>query len=334
MLRVGINGFGSIGRRFFRIAFERRNFEVVAVNDLTDAKVLAHLLKFDSNYGTMAVDVRAEGQEILVGDQRIRVFAERDPARIPWREVGVDVVIESTGFFTSREKAAMHLEAGAKRVIISAPATDVDRTIVMGVNDDRFDPETDFVISNASCTTNCLAPMAKVMDEVFGIESGLMTTVHSYTNDQRLLDQPHKDLRRARAAAQNIIPTSTGAARALHLVLPQLKGKMNGFSVRVPTPVVSLTDLVVHTTRPVSVEAINAAMREAAAGSLKGIMSVCDLPLVSMDFKGDPHSVIIDAASTMVIGDHLAKVVGWYDNEWGYSNRLVELTELVGRRGV
>lgn len=333
--RVGINGFGSIGRRFLRIALERRGFEVVAVNDLTDAAMLGHLLQYDSTYGPLAVPVTAEPGRLRVGEHNITVFSERDPGQIPWQSVGVDIVIESTGLFTKRAQAAVHItRGGAKRVIISAPAGDADRTIVLGVNAETYDPAHDTVISNASCTTNCLAPMAKVLEDAFGIEAGLMTTVHSYTNDQRLLDLPHKDYRRARAAAQNIIPTTTGAAKALHLVIPSLRGKMNGLSLRVPTPAVSVTDLVVHTVRPVSREAILERMQAAAEGPMRGILRVSELPLVSSDFKGDSHSVIVDAPSTQVIGDRLAKVVGWYDNEWGYATRLVELTQLVADKGV
>ncbi|MBX5467871.1 MAG: type I glyceraldehyde-3-phosphate dehydrogenase [Firmicutes bacterium] len=335
MVRVGINGFGSIGRRFLRAARGQSDFEVVAINDLTDAETLAHLLKYDSNYGIWPEPVAAEGAELVVGDWRARVFRERDPERIPWSEFGVDIVIESTGLFTDAERARAHLDAGgAKRVIISAPAKGEDLTVVMGVNEHAYDPAHHRILSNASCTTNCLAPVAKVLDEAFGIEAGLMTTAHSYTNDQRLLDLPHKDLRRARAAALNIIPTSTGAAKAIHLVLPQLKGRMNGIALRVPTSVVSIVDLVVETRRPATVDGVNAALKEAAEGALRGILRYCDAPLVSSDFKGDPHSSIVDAEETMVVGDHLVKVLAWYDNEWGYTNRLVDLTRLVIRRGV
>jgi len=333
MVRVGINGFGSIGRRFFRIAQQQNDFQVVAINDLGDVNTLAHLLKYDSNYGRFPGTVTVDGQDIVVNGRPVRVLAERDPGKIPWKEWGVDIVVESTGLFTSADKARAHIDqGGARRVIISAPAKGEDITIVLGVNDDRYDPHHHVILSNASCTTNCLAPVAKVLDETFGIEQGLMTTVHSYTNDQRLLDLPHSDLRRARAAAQNIIPTSTGAAKALHLVLPQLKGKMNGISLRVPTSVVSIVDLTVTTTRPVSVEAINQAFQAAAEGPLKGILEYTDEPLVSGDFKGDPHSSIVDGKETMVLGDHMAKVLAWYDNEWGYANRLVELTQLVAKK--
>lgn len=332
-LKVGINGFGSIGRRFLRIALSRRaDFEVVAINDITDARTLGHLLEFDTNYGRMDAEVKVEGNAIIIDGKPIQVLAERDPAKLPWKELGVDIVVESTGLFTKAEKARGHLSAGARRVIISAPADGEDVTIVLGVNDDWYDPAKHFIISNASCTTNCLAPVAKVLDETFGIEQGLMTTVHSYTNDQRLLDLPHKDLRRARSAAHNIIPTSTGAARAVHRVLPQLKGKMNGISLRVPTPVVSIVDLTVTTAKPVTVDAVNGALRAAAEGPMRGILEYTELPLVSQDFKGNAHSSIVDAQETMTVGDRFLKVLAWYDNEWGYANRLVDLTEMVAKR--
>lgn len=330
--RIGINGFGSIGRRFFRIALERDDLEVVAVNDLTDAATLAHLLKYDSNYGTLPDEVRTEGSTIIVGDRQVEVLSYRDPGSIPWKDFGVSVVVESTGFFTDAARARAHIDGGgARRVIISAPATGADMTVVMGVNDEEWDPAQHQVISNASCTTNCLAPVAKVLDEQFGIEQGFMTTIHAYTNDQRLLDLPHSDLRRTRSAGQNLIPTSTGAARALHLVLPQLKGKLNGVSVRVPTSVVSLVDLTVTTTRPVSVDAVNAAFVEAAENGLQGILEVSEKPLVSQDFKGNPHSSIVDAEQTMVLGDNMVKVLAWYDNEWGYANRLVDVAARVSQ---
>jgi len=334
-VRVGINGFGSIGKRFYRIAMHEPEIEVVAVNDLTDPATLAHLLKYDSNYGTLEAEVTAGSDSITVGGHTFRVLAERDPANLPWRDLGVQVVIESTGRFTEREKAAAHLEpGGARRVIISAPAKGEDITIVLGVNEDRYDPANHHVISNASCTTNCLAPMAMVLDREFGIISGLMCTIHSYTNDQQILDLPHKDLRRARAAALSIIPTTTGAAKAVSLVLPELKGKLNGFALRVPTPTVSIVDLVALLSRNVTEEEINQAMREAAAGPLKGILAVADAPLVSIDFKGSPYSSVVDAMSTMVVEGNLAKVVAWYDNEWGYSARLVDLVKLMARRGL
>lgn len=335
MVKVGINGFGSIGRRFFRIAQKQDVFEIVAINDLTDAATIAHLLKYDSNYGIFDADVRAEGSNLVVNGREIKVFAQRDPASIPWRIEGVDIVIESTGLFTDADKARAHIAGGgAKKVIISAPASHEDATIVLGVNEKTYDPSRHQIISNASCTTNCLAPVAKVLDEVFGIESGLMTTVHSYTNDQRLLDLPHPDLRRARAAAMNIIPTGTGAARALHLVLPQLKGKLNGMSLRVPTPVVSIVDLTVNTARTLTKDAVNAAFQEAAATSLQGILEYCDQPLVSSDFKGNPHSSIFDSRETMAMGDHMVKVLAWYDNEWGYANRLADVCRMVAEQGV
>lgn len=331
VIKVGINGFGSIGRRFFRIAEEKAHaFEVVAINDLTNAETLAHLLKYDSNYGRFNGTVAVEGNNLIVNGRVIRIVAERDPGQIPWASFGVDIVVESTGLFTDAEKARAHIvQGGAKRVIVSAPAKGEDLTVVLGVNAQQYDPKKHFVISNASCTTNCLAPVAKVLDEKFGIKEGLMTTVHSYTNDQRLLDLPHNDLRRARSAGLNIIPSSTGAAKALHLVLPQLKGKLNGMSLRIPTSVVSVVDLTVTTDKPVSTEAVNEAFREASEGSLHNIMEYIDEPLVSSDFKGDPHSSILDSRETMTIGDRMVKVLAWYDNEWGYANRLVDLTGMV-----
>lgn len=333
MVKVGINGFGSIGRRFFRIAEGQKDFEVVAINSIGDVQGQAHLLKYDSNYGRFPGSVEAGEDRLVVNGRTIQVFSEKDPAQIPWAKAGVDIVIESTGVFTKAEKARAHIDgAGAKRVIISAPAQGEDITIVLGVNDKHYDPSRHHVISNASCTTNCLAPVAKVLHETFGIVNGLMTTVHSYTNDQRLLDLEHKDLRRARAAATNIIPSSTGAAKALHLVLPDLKGKLNGMSLRVPTPVVSVVDLVVNTEKALDRESVNTALREAASGELHGIMEYTEDPLVSGDFKGDPHSSIVDGLETMAMGDHMVKVLAWYDNEWGYANRLVELTQLVAKR--
>lgn len=333
-VKVGINGFGSIGRRFTRIALGHPGVEVVAVNDITDAATLAHLLKYDSNYGILDAEVKAAKDTIFINNQSIKVFSKTDPAQIPWKEQGVDVVIESTGRFTDREKAALHLAGGAKKVIISAPAKGEDLTIVLGVNDKSYDPARHQVISNASCTTNSLAPVAKVLNDHFGIVKGLMTTVHSYTNDQRILDLPHKDLRRARAAALSIIPTTTGAAKAIGLVLPELKGKLNGFSLRVPTPTVSVTDLVAEVRRSTSSDEVNAALQRAAAGELKGILAYCDEPLVSMDFKGNPASSIVDAGSTMVVEGNLVKVVAWYDNEWGYSSRLVDLVEFLAEKGL
>ena len=332
-MRIGINGFGSIGRRFLRIALDRgADFEVVAINDITDAATLAHLLAYDTNYGRMRQKVEVEGNTIRVEGKPIQILAERDPANLPWKALDVDIVVESTGLFTKAEKAKAHLNAGAHRVIISAPADGDDVTIVLGVNTDWYDPDKHFIISNASCTTNCLAPVAKVLDESFGIQQGLMTTVHSYTNDQRLLDLPHKDLRRARAAGLNIIPSSTGAAKALHRVLPQLKGKLNGLSLRVPTPVVSVVDLTVTTDKALTQESVNQALKTAAHGPLQGILEYTELPLVSQAFRGNAHSSIVDGLETMSIGDHMVKVMAWYDNEWGYANRLVDLTEMVAQK--
>ncbi|WP_432524624.1 type I glyceraldehyde-3-phosphate dehydrogenase [Kineococcus sp. SYSU DK006] len=328
--RVGINGFGRIGRNFFRAALAQgADFEIVAVNDLTDAKALAHLLKHDSVLGKLADDVRVDGDSIVVGSRTVKVLADRDPANLGWGELGVDVVIESTGFFTDGEKAKAHLSAGAKKVVISAPAKNDDATFVMGVNDGDYDPANHHIISNASCTTNCLAPLAKVLDDAFGIERGLMTTVHAYTADQNLQDGPHKDLRRARAAALNIVPTSTGAAKAIGLVLPQLKGKLDGYALRVPVPTGSATDLTVTVGREVTAEEVHAAYRAAADGPLKGYLTYSDEELVSSDIVTDPSSCIYDQGLTKVIGNQV-KVVGWYDNEWGYSNRLVDLVKLVG----
>ncbi|TDT50745.1 type I glyceraldehyde-3-phosphate dehydrogenase [Fonticella tunisiensis] len=333
-IKVAINGFGRIGRNAFKIAQTRLNkdIEIVAINDLTDTKTLAHLLQYDSCFGKFNGTVEAKENSIVVNGKEVKVYAEKDPKNLPWKELGVDIVIESTGLFTKREKAAAHLEAGAKKVIISAPATDEDITIVMGVNEKDYDPANHHVISNASCTTNCLAPFAKVLDEKFGIVKGLMTTVHSYTNDQRILDLPHKDLRRARAAAESIIPTTTGAAKAVGKVLPNLKGKLNGFALRVPTPTVSVTDLVAELKTTVTVEEVNAALKEAAEGPMKGILGYEEKPLVSIDYRGDERSSIIDALSTMVIEGNMVKVVSWYDNEWGYSNRIVDLVNYVAER--
>lgn len=330
--RVGINGFGRIGRNFFRAAIEQgADLEVVAVNDLTDNKTLAHLLKYDSIMGRFNGEVSYDDEGIIVDGKHIKVLAQRDPADLPWGELGVEVVVESTGFFTDGEKAAAHIAAGAKKVVISAPAKNVDGTFVMGVNDGDYDPATMNIISNASCTTNCLAPLAKVLHENFGIERGIMTTIHSYTGDQRVLDAPHSDLRRARAAALNMIPTKTGAAQAVALVLPELKGRFDGLAVRVPTPTGSLTDLTFVATREVSVEAIQAAVKAAAEGELKGVLEYTEDPIVSTDIVGNPHTSIFDATETKVIGN-LVKVLSWYDNEWGYSNALVRLTSLVGSK--
>ncbi len=331
-IRVGINGFGRIGRNYLRAIYEQgADVEVVAINDLTDAKTLAHLLKYDSVAGRLDAEVTYEENAIVVDGKTITAFAERDPANLPWGDLGVDIVIESTGFFTDATKAKAHLDAGAKKIIISAPAKNEDATFVMGVNEKDYNPATDNIISNASCTTNCLAPMAKVLDEAFGIERGLMTTVHAYTGDQRLLDAPHSDLRRARAAALNIVPTSTGAAKAVSLVLPQLKGKLDGYALRVPVPTGSVTDLSFVASKEVSVEAVNAAIKAAAEGDLKGILEYTEDPIVSTDIVGDPASSIFDSQLTKVIGNEV-KVVSWYDNEWGYSNRLVDLTVYVGER--
>ena len=332
MVRVGINGFGRIGRNFFRAALaSKAEIEVVGVNDLTDVKTLAHLLKYDSILGRLDASVSHTENSITVNGKTIKVFAERDPGNLPWNEVKADIVIESTGFFTKAADAKKHIAGGAKKVIISAPATDEDVTIVMGVNQDKYDPSSHNIISNASCTTNCLAPMAKVLDEEFGIVRGLMTTIHAYTNDQAILDQPHKDLRRARAAALSIIPTSTGAAKAISLVLPNLKGKLDGYALRVPVPTGSATDLTVELAKEVSTADINSAIKRAAESSLKGILSYTEDPIVSADIVTDPSSCIFDAGLTKVIGSTV-KVVGWYDNEWGYSNRLVDLVGFVGNK--
>lgn len=334
-LKVGINGFGRIGRLVFRIAMNRDDIEVVAVNDLTNACTLAHLLQYDSVHGILDANIYAnEEQEFKVNGKDIKTFAIPDPGSIPWGEHGVDVVVESSGRFTDRSSAAKHLSGGAKKVIISAPAKNEDITIVMGVNEGKYEPARHQIISNASCTTNCLAPFAKIMHREFGIVRGMITTVHSYTNDQQILDLPHKDLRRARAAAMSIIPTTTGAAKAVALVLPELKGRLNGMSMRVPTPNVSVVDLVAELAKPASAEDLNEAFKAAAAGELKGILSYNELPLVSRDYNGDPHSSIIDGLSTMVIENKLAKVIAWYDNEWGYSNRVVDLAVYIGKRGL
>ena len=332
MIKVGVNGFGRIGRNFLRASLSgKANFEIVGVNDLTDVKTLAHLLKYDSILGRLDASVSHTENSITVNGKTIKVFAERDPGNLPWNEVKADIVIESTGFFTKAADARKHIVGGAKKVIISAPATDEDVTIVMGVNQDKYDPSSHNIISNASCTTNCLAPMAKVLDEEFGIIRGLMTTIHAYTNDQAILDQPHKDLRRARAAALSIIPTSTGAAKAISLVLPNLKGKLDGYALRVPVPTGSATDLTVELAKEVSAADINSAIKRASESSLKGILSYTEDPIVSADIVTDPSSCIFDAGLTKVIGSTV-KVVGWYDNEWGYSNRLVDLVGFVGKK--
>jgi glyceraldehyde 3-phosphate dehydrogenase len=329
-IRVGINGFGRIGRNFFRaVLASGADIELVGANDLTDNATLAHLLKYDSILGRLPYEVKATGDEITVNGKTFKALAERDPGKLPWGDLGADVVIESTGFFTDATKAKAHIDAGAKKVIISAPAKNEDVTVVMGVNHESYDPAKHSIISNASCTTNCLAPMAKVLHDSFTIERGLMTTIHAYTQDQNLQDGPHKDLRRARAAALNVVPTSTGAAKAISLVLPELKGKLDGYALRVPIPTGSATDLTVTLAREVTVEEVNAAVKAAAEGPLKGFLSYTEDEIVSADIVTDPASCIFDAGLTKVIGDQV-KVVGWYDNEWGYSNRLVDLVKLVG----
>ncbi|SFF95876.1 glyceraldehyde 3-phosphate dehydrogenase [Planifilum fulgidum] len=332
--KIGINGFGRIGRNVFRALMDHPELEVVAVNDLTDAGTLAHLLKYDSVHGRLEAEVKVTDEGFSVNGRTVKVMAERDPANLPWGDLGVDLVVESTGRFRKREDAAKHLQGGAKKVIISAPAKDEDVTIVMGVNEDSYDPANHHIISNASCTTNCLAPVVKVLHRQFGVRRGLMTTVHSYTNDQQILDLPHKDLRRARAAGMSIIPTTTGAAAAVAKVLPELKGKLNGFAMRVPTPNVSVVDLVAELDREVTAEEVNEALRLAAEGELKGILGYTDEPLVSKDFNGDPRSSIVDGLSTMVMDGNMVKVVAWYDNEWGYSNRVVDLAAYIVKRGL
>ena len=333
-VKVGINGFGRIGRNVLRAALNNSNIDVVAVNDLTDANMLAHLLKYDSVHGKLDAEVSVNGNNLVVNGKEIIVKAERDPANLAWGDLGVEVVIESTGRFTKRDDAAKHLEAGAKKVVISAPANNEDLTIVMGVNEEQYDPANHHVLSNASCTTNCLAPFAKVLHEKFGIKRGMMTTIHSYTNDQQILDLPHKDYRRARAAAENMIPTTTGAAKAVALVLPELKGKLNGMAVRVPTPNVSLVDLVAELDKEVTAEDVNAALKAAAEGELKGILQYSEEPLVSKDYNGDPHSSSVDALSTMVMEGNMVKVVSWYDNETGYSHRVVDLVDYIASKGL
>jgi glyceraldehyde 3-phosphate dehydrogenase len=333
-IRVGINGFGRIGRQSLKAMIDRHpdDIEVVGINDITDTETNAHLFRYDSTYGRFPGKVEVVDNDIVIEGKRIKVFAQKEPSEIPWSDVGAQLVVESTGFFTDRPKAAAHLKGTVKKVIISAPAKGEDITIVLGVNQDTYDPARHHIISNASCTTNCLAPAAKVIYDTFGIEKGLMTTVHSYTNDQRILDVVHKDLRRARAAAQNIIPTTTGAARALALVIPELKGKFDGFSLRVPTATVSVVDFVATLSRPASVAAVNEAFQSAADGKLNGILGITYEPLVSSDFRGDSRSSIVDAESTMMVGDDFLKVVAWYDNEWGYSCRVADLTSFIGER--
>lgn len=334
MVKVGINGFGRIGRNVFRAALGNPEVEIVAVNDLTDVNMLAHLLKYDTTHGTLDAEVSAGDGELIVDGKSIKVFAERDPANLPWGDLGVEIVVESTGIFTDKAKAEAHIKGGAKKVIISAPASNEDITIVMGVNEDKYDASQHHVISNASCTTNCLAPFAKVLHEKFGIVKGMMNTIHAYTNDQSTLDLAHKDPRRARAAAENIIPTTTGAAKAVSLVLPELSGKLNGMSLRVPVANVSITDLVAEVEREVTVEEVNAALKEAAEGPLKGILGYSEEPLVSSDYNGNPASSTIDALSTMVMEGNMVKVLSWYDNEWGYSNRVVDLCDYIAKKGL
>ncbi|WP_426606434.1 type I glyceraldehyde-3-phosphate dehydrogenase [Bacillus licheniformis] len=333
-VKVGINGFGRIGRNVFRAALNNPEVEVVAVNDLTNANMLAHLLQYDSVHGKLDAEVSVDGSNLVVNGQTIQVTAERDPSKLSWGEQGVEIVVESTGFFTKRADAAKHLEAGAKKVIISAPASEEDITIVMGVNEDKYDAANHHVISNASCTTNCLAPFAKVLNDKFGIKRGMMTTVHSYTNDQQILDLPHKDYRRARAAAESIIPTTTGAAKAVSLVLPELKGKLNGGAMRVPTPNVSLVDLVAELDKEVTAEEVNAALKEAAEGELQGVLGYSEEPLVSKDYNGNTNSSTIDALSTMVMEGSMVKVISWYDNESGYSHRVVDLAAYIAKQGL
>jgi glyceraldehyde 3-phosphate dehydrogenase len=333
-IKVGINGFGRIGRNVVRAGLHRSDIEFVAVNDLTDTKTLAHLLKHDSTLGPLEGEVRAEGDGIIVNGKCIKVFAIKDPAQIDWSSVGAQIVVESTGKFTDAKEAAKHLRGTVKKVIISAPAKNEDLTVVLGVNDAMYDPAKHNVISNASCTTNCLAPVVKVLQEKFGIEKGSMTTVHSYTNDQNVLDFPHKDLRRARAAAVNIIPTSTGAAKAIGLVMPELKGKLDGYALRVPTPNVSVVDLVAVTSKPTTREEVNAALKEAASKELKGILEYTDEPVVSSDMMHNPNSSIVDAEMTKVLDGNLVKVVAWYDNEWGYSMRIIDLIEFLAKKGL
>jgi glyceraldehyde 3-phosphate dehydrogenase (phosphorylating) len=332
-IRVGINGFGRIGRNILRAALHDKDIDFVAVNDITDARTLAHLLKYDSILGNLEEEVRAEGDSIQVAGRKLKVLATRDPAQLPWKDLGVEYVVESTGLFTDAEKAKAHLAAGAKKVIISAPAKGEDLTVVMGVNHEKYDPARHHVLSNASCTTNCLGPVAKVLHDRFGIVKGQMTTIHSYTNDQKILDLPHKDLRRARAAALSMIPTSTGAAKAIYLAIPELKGKLDGVAIRVPTPNVSLVDLTVQLDKPAQAEDLNAAFEQAAAGPMKGVLDVTHEELVSIDFRGNPHSSIVDAPMTKVVDGSLAKVFSWYDNEWGFSNRVKDLLRYMASRG-
>lgn len=333
--RIGINGFGRIGRQVFKAIYDNNDgdLEIVAFNDLMDNETAAHLLRYDSTYGIWDADIDADEEALYVGQDTVKVFSERDPSKLPWGDLGVDIVIESTGFFTDGKKAKAHIDAGAKKVIISAPASNVDATFVLGVNDDKYDASSHHIVSNASCTTNCLAPVAKVLHEQFGIGHAIMTTIHSYTGDQNLLDAQHKDLRRARSAALSVIPTSTGAAQAVSLVMPELEGRFDGFALRVPTPTVSIVDLTVNFEADVSVESINSAFQAAAEGALEGILDYTDEPLVGVDFKADPHSAIVDGLSTLVVGDRMGKVIAWYDNEWGYSCRVADLTLMMANAG-
>ncbi|ASF40363.1 MULTISPECIES: type I glyceraldehyde-3-phosphate dehydrogenase [Halobacillus] len=333
-VRIGINGFGRIGRNVYRAALKNESVEVVAVNDLTDANMLAHLLQYDTVHGTLDEEVTTNGDNLIVGGKEVKVLSEKDPAQLGWGDLGVDVVIESTGRFTQRDDAKKHLDAGAKKVIISAPAKQEDLTVVMGVNEDQYDKDSHHVISNASCTTNCLAPYAKVLDQKFGLKRGMMTTVHSYTNDQQILDLPHKDYRRARAAAQNIIPTTTGAAQAVAKVLPQLDGKLSGMAMRVPTANVSIVDFVAELEKDVTVEEVNEALKAEAEGELKGILGYSDEPLVSSDYNGNTNSSVIDGLSTLALENNMVKVVSWYDNEFGYSNRCVDLAVYLKNQGL
>lgn len=333
-VKIGINGFGRIGRLVFRALAAKPGVEVVAVNDLTDDATLAHLLKYDSVHGGFGTSVKAVDGGIDIDGKFVRVFSERDPGKLPWGDLGVDVVVESTGIFTDRAKAALHLQGGARKVVISAPSKDADVTVVIGVNSDMYDPEKHQIISTASCTTNCLAPVAKVLNDNFGLELGLMTTIHAFTNDQRILDLPHSDLRRARAAAVSMIPTTTGAAKAVALALPELKGKLTGMAVRVPIPDGSLVDLTATLKKPATVEQVNAAMKKAAEGPLKGILQYTEDPIVSIDIIGNPHSSIFDSLATMTIGDNMVKVISWYDNEWGYSSRLADMVTSVAQEAV
>ncbi|MBL7085004.1 MAG: type I glyceraldehyde-3-phosphate dehydrogenase [Candidatus Omnitrophica bacterium] len=334
-VKVGINGFGRIGRLVFRAAcaLNKKDIEFVAVNDITDAATLAHLLKYDSNFGILPNSVKAEGDAIVVDGKKIKVFQELDPGKLPWKDLGADIVVESTGIFRDAEKAGLHLKGGAKKVIISAPAKGDVKTIVLGVNEETYDAKNDNILSNASCTTNCIAPVVKVIKDKFGVKKGLMTTIHSYTNDQKILDLPHKDLRRARAAALNMIPTTTGAAKAVGLVIPELKGKLDGLAIRVPTPTVSIVDVVMEVEKETSKEEVNNTFKDAAKGQLKGILAVSEEPLVSMDYKGNSFSSIVDLEQTFVIGD-MVKCLCWYDNEWGYSCRIVDLIEYMVKKGL